>query len=170
MLAVDFDALNLLILDVDGVLADGSIVLSESGSLTKAFGVHDGYAVKLWRRLGYEVAIISGRASPVVERRAAELGIEAVRQGCEDKLAAYDQLLETRGVADAAVCYVGDDMPDLPPMRRCAFPVAVANAVPCVKQVAQYVTRLPGGGGAVAETIELILRKQRRWSVEVPSP
>ena len=161
---MDFDAINLLVLDVDGVLTDGSIVMGESGPVTKVFGTHDGYALKLWGRVGHKIAIISGRTSPAVERRAAELGIEAVRQGCEDKLATYDRLLEAAGATDAAVCYVGDDVPDLPPMRRCAFPVAVANAVPAVKQTAQYVTRLPGGTGAVAEVIELILRKQRRWS------
>ena len=163
MREMDFDAIHLLILDVDGVLTDGSIVMGESGSVTKVFSVHDGYALKLWRRVGHEIAILSGRTSPAVERRAAELGIEAVRQGCEDKLAVYDRLLEAVRATDAAVCYVGDDAPDLPPMRRCTFPVAVANAVPVVKQTAQYVTRRPGGAGAVAEVIELILRKQRRW-------
>ncbi|MCK4659299.1 MAG: HAD hydrolase family protein [Phycisphaerae bacterium] len=159
---MDWDAITLLVLDVDGVLTDGSIVLSESGSLIKAFHAHDGYAIKLWKRVGGEAAIISGRESAVVKRRAAELGIELLQQGCEDKLAAYEHLLGKLGANDAAVCCVGDDMPDLPPMRRCAFPVAVANAVPCVKQVAQYVTRLAGGAGAVAETIELILRKRSK--------
>ena len=165
---MDFDAINLLVLDVDGVLTDGSIVMSESSpardvAVTKVFQVQDGYAIKLWQRIGHRVAIISGRETPVVTRRAAELGIEAVQQGCEDKLAAYGRTLEISGIGDAGVCYVGDDVPDLQPMRRCAFPVAVANAIPCVKQLAQYVTRLPGGAGAVAEVIELILRKQRRW-------
>ena len=160
---MDLDAVNLLVLDVDGVLTDGTIVMSESGALIKAFDVHDGYTLRLWRRAGHEVAIISGRDSTVVARRAAELGIETVRQGCGDKLATYENVLEALDSTDEAVCYMGDDAPDLLPMRRCAFPVAVANAVPSVKQVAQYVTRTPGGAGAVAETIEVILRKQRRW-------
>jgi len=166
---MNLDAINLLVLDVDGVLTDGAIVMSESGSLIKAFDAQDGYALKLWQRAGHEVAIISGRETPVVAQRAAELGIKAVRQSCSDKLAVYERLLETLGSNDAAVCYVGDDLPDLPPMRRCAFPVAVANAVPGVKQVAQYVTRRCGGTGAVAETIERILRKQRRGD-EVQGP
>lgn len=165
---MEFDDINLLVLDVDGVLTNGLIVMSESGALVKSFHVHDGYAIRLWRRVGHEVAIITGRESTVVARRAAELGIEAVQQGCMDKLAAYEHLLEALGVTDASVCYIGDDAPDLPPMRRCVFPVAVANAVPSVKRIAQYVTRLPGGTGGVAETIELILRKQNRWKQDQP--
>ena len=161
---MDFAALKLLVLDVDGVLTDGAIVMSESGTLTKAFAVQDGQALKTWRRAGHQIAIVSGRASPVVDRRAAEVGIEIVRQGCHEKVPAYAAVLESLHLTDAAVAYVGDDVPDVPPMRRCAFPVAVANAVPCVKQAAQYVTRRPGGSGAVAETIELILRKQQRWT------
>ncbi|MFH0980248.1 MAG: HAD hydrolase family protein [Planctomycetota bacterium] len=164
--AMEFDALSLLVLDVDGVLTDGAVVMSDTGGLIKAFHVRDGYAVQLWQRVGHQAALLSGRESPAVERRAAELGIEVVHQGCRDKLAAYERLLAAVGRSDAAVCYVGDDVPDLPPMRRCAFPVAVANAAPCVKQVAQYVTRLPGGAGAVAEVIELVLRKQQRWGGE----
>lgn len=165
---MDLKAINLLILDVDGVLTDGSIVMSESSSsengiLTKVFQVQDGCAIKRWRRVGHQAALISGRRSPVVARRAGELGIEAVEQGCDDKAAAYGRMLKGMRATDAAVCYVGDDLPDLAPMRRCAFPVAAANAVPSVKRVAQYVTRLPGGAGAVAEVIELILRKQQRW-------
>lgn len=160
---VDFRQISLLVLDVDGVMTDGGIFLSESGFEAKAFHVQDGHAIKLWQRSGRRAAILSGRRSEVVIRRAAELGVEDVEQGSEDKGAAYGRLLERQGVADAAVCYVGDDLPDLPPMRRCAFPVAVANAAPAVKRAAQYITRRTGGGGAIAEVVELLLRKQGCW-------
>jgi 3-deoxy-D-manno-octulosonate 8-phosphate phosphatase (KDO 8-P phosphatase) len=99
----------------------------------------------------------------VVKRRAAELGVEHVEQGCSDKDAGYIKLLDRLDASDDAVCYIGDDTPDLGPMRRCAFSAAPANAVPAVKRVAQYVTRRAGGAGAVAEVIELILRKQGLW-------
>lgn len=156
-------AVNLLILDVDGVLTDGSIALTGEGEVTKTFHVQDGYAVKLWQRQGGRVAIVSGRASEPVSRRAAELGIELVLTGICDKLVGYQSVLRDAGIGDEAVVYVGDDYPDLPPMRRCALPVAVANAVPTVKRAAAYVTRRSGGEGAVAEIVELILRKQNLW-------
>lgn len=159
-----FDDIDLLILDVDGVLTAGQVVFSQDGEAGKTFDVHDGCCIKLWSRCGGRCAIISGRKSGAVDLRAAEIGIETVVQGAADKLTAYRGVLEELGADPQHVCYVGDDLPDLPPMERCALPVAVANAVPAVKQVAGYVTRRRGGDGAVAEVIELILRKQGRWS------
>jgi 3-deoxy-D-manno-octulosonate 8-phosphate phosphatase (KDO 8-P phosphatase) len=164
---MDFEAIKVLVLDVDGVLTDGAIELPEEGPLTQRFSTQDGCALKLWQRAGHTVAIISGRRSGAVARRAAELGISEIRQGCGDKLAAYEALLRGSGATDGTVCYVGDDLPDLGPMRRCGLPVAVANAVSRVKQASGYVTCRPGGSGAVAEVIELILRKQRRWGREL---
>jgi 3-deoxy-D-manno-octulosonate 8-phosphate phosphatase (KDO 8-P phosphatase) len=161
---MDLDRINLLILDVDGVLTSGRVVLDDKGGDARSFHVHDGCCVKLWHRNGLRSAIISGRRSEAVTRRARELGIEHVIQGATDKLAAYDELLGRLDAGDDQVCYVGDDLPDLAAMARCALPVAVGDAVPAVKQQARYVARNPGGAGAVAETIELILRKQRRWS------
>jgi 3-deoxy-D-manno-octulosonate 8-phosphate phosphatase (KDO 8-P phosphatase) len=152
-----------LILDVDGVLTDGGIVYSDSGCELKQFQVQDGDAIKRWRLAGHQTALLSGRTSAVVKRRAAELGIEHVEQGCTDKGAGVAALLDRLQVRDEAVCYMGDDTLDLPPMRRCGFPAAVANAGPVVKQAAQYVTRRAGGRGAVAEVVELLLRKQGRW-------
>jgi 3-deoxy-D-manno-octulosonate 8-phosphate phosphatase (KDO 8-P phosphatase) len=160
---VDFKQINLLVLDVDGVLTDGAITYSESGAAVKSFHVHDGLAIKLWQRAGRRVAILSSRESPVVKRRATELGVSEVLQGEEDKASGFAALLQRLHAVEGEVCYVGDDFPDLAPMRACGFPVAVANAAPAVKQTAAYVTHRCGGSGAVAEVVELILRKQGLW-------
>lgn len=156
--------IELIVLDVDGVLTDGRVTIGPDGELPKAFYARDGCAIKLWQRAGGVAAILSGRPSAAVERRAAELGIELVHTGVARKIAAYELILAASGKTDAATAYIGDDLPDLEPMRRCAFAVAVANAAHAVKREGQYVTRSPGGRGAVAEVIELILRKQKRWS------
>ena len=161
---MDVASIKLLILDVDGVLTDGGIVPGPEGEWSKRFCAQDGCAIKLWQRCGGKAALLSGRADRVVRQRAAELGIEWVRAGISAKLKAYESILADVGCADSAVAYVGDDLPDLSPMARCAFPVAVANAVPAVKRASDYVTRLAGGCGAVAEVVELLLRKQKRWS------
>lgn len=163
---MNLNAIRLLVLDVDGVLTDGGVTLSGGDeSSARTFHVQDGLAIKLWRERGGSAAVISGRSSEAVRRRATELGIQWVRQGVVDKIAAYDELLRSATLDDAAVAYVGDDLPDVQPMSRCAFPVAVASAVPEVKRVAAYVTRRNGGHGCVAEVVELLLRKQRRWRV-----
>ncbi len=161
---MDLASIELLILDVDGVLTDGRIVTGPEGEGSKKFHVQDGCAIKLWQRCGGVVAILSGRGGSGVTQRAAELGIELVHTGVADKLAGYEAILESAGRGDEAVGYVGDDLPDLAPMTRARFSVAVADAVPAVKRAADYVTRLGGGRGAIAEVVELLLRKQKRWS------
>jgi 3-deoxy-D-manno-octulosonate 8-phosphate phosphatase (KDO 8-P phosphatase) len=161
---MDVAAVELLILDVDGVLTDGRIVTAPGGGATKAFCAQDGFAVRLWQRAGGKLAILSGRADEVVAKRARELGIERVRTGVADKTAGYRALLDETACPDNVVGYVGDDLPDLGPMTRCGFPVAVANATPAVKRVAHYVTRRAGGCGAVAEVVELLLRQRGQWS------
>lgn len=158
---MDTVAIKLLILDVDGVLTDGRIRVAADGEATKSFHVHDGSAIKAWQSFGGKVAVLSGRAEESITRRANELGIECVHTGVTDKLLAYDAILSSTSCGDAAVAYVGDDLPDLQPMGRCAFPVAVANAVPAVKRAAAYVTRRCGGAGAVAEVIEFLIRKRK---------
>lgn len=160
---MEWSAIHVLVLDVDGVLTDGRLVLLPGGEMATAFHVHDGSAIKVWQRSGGEVAIISGRKNPAVQHRAAELGIQEVHTGMSDKLLPYGDMLARRDWHDCAIAYIGDDLPDVPPMRRCAFPVAVADASPAVKRSARFVTRRPGGCGAVAETVELLLRKQRKW-------
>lgn len=156
-------AIRLLILDVDGVLTGGRVAAGQSAGSHRRFHVHDGCAIKLWRRCDGRVAILSGKSGDDITARAKELGIEWVKTGAGDKETVYNELLTSAGCDDDAVAYVGDDLPDLKPMARCGFAVAVANAVPDVKRAADYVTRLPGGQGAVAEVVELLLRKQKRW-------
>jgi 3-deoxy-D-manno-octulosonate 8-phosphate phosphatase (KDO 8-P phosphatase) len=155
--------IELLLLDVDGVLTDGSIIYGDSGVEVKAFHVRDGSGIKIWQHVGKRVAILSGRSSRVVDLRAAELDVAPVVQGARDKLPAYRQILAETGVRPDQVCFVGDDLPDLPVLHHCGLAVAVADACPEVRQDAHYVTRAAGGRGAVRETIELILRCQGAW-------
>ncbi len=161
---MDLTHIELLILDVDGVMTDGRIMTGADGESTKRFYVQDGCAIKLWQRSGGVVAILSGRGCDAVDHRAGELGIQHVHMGVLNKLEKYEAILESTGKGDGATAYIGDDLPDLGPMERCALPVAVANAVGTVKRASRYVTRRAGGCGAVAEVVELILRKQGRWS------
>jgi len=156
-------AIQMLVLDVDGVLTDGGIVYADNGVELKQFHVRDGSGLKIWQYVGKRAAVITGRTSRVVDVRAAELGIAPVVQGSPEKLPAYRQILAERGLRPEEVCCVGDDVPDLPLLRNCGLAVAVADASPDVQADAHYVTRAPGGRGAVRETIELILRCQDRW-------
>jgi 3-deoxy-D-manno-octulosonate 8-phosphate phosphatase (KDO 8-P phosphatase) len=163
MAAIDLAKIDLLVLDVDGVLTDGRIILSPSGEETKAFHVRDGSGMKYWKRLGKKLAIISGRGSPAILLRAKELDVDAVRVNAKTKLPLYEEVLAELKATPDQVAVIGDDLPDLPLLFRCAFPVAVADAVPEVRQAAAYVTKLPGGAGCVREVIELILQQAGLW-------
>jgi 3-deoxy-D-manno-octulosonate 8-phosphate phosphatase (KDO 8-P phosphatase) len=156
--------IELLLLDVDGVLTDGSITYTDAGEELKRFHVRDGSGLKLWRAAGHRAAIVSGRASPAVTRRAAELGVAPVLQGREDKLAAFNEVLAHFGLPADRVCAIGDDLPDLPVLARCGVAVAVADAAEEVRAAAHFVTVTPGGRGAVRDAIEWLLRQQGRWS------
>ncbi len=151
---------RLLMLDVDGVLTDGRLYFTAAGEEMKVFHSRDGHGLKLLRAGGVELAIITGRSSRALERRAAELGIARVYQGIEDKAAVMDELLAELGMAAAAAAYMGDDVVDLPVMRRCGFALTVPEAPEIVKRHAHYVAASPGGGGAVREACELILAAQ----------
>jgi 3-deoxy-D-manno-octulosonate 8-phosphate phosphatase (KDO 8-P phosphatase) len=155
--------IELLLLDVDGVLTDGRIVYTDNGVEIKAFHVRDGSGLKMWQGEGKRAGIITGRRSDVVEVRAAELGLDPVVQGVADKLAAFKTILAQTGLRREQTAYIGDDLPDLPVLCRCGLAVAVADACPEVTAHAHYVTRAAGGCGAVREAIELILRAQGRW-------
>ena len=163
MADIDYAGIELLVLDVDGVLTDGRITLTADGQEIKSFHVRDGSGMKYWKHAGGRLAIISGRSSPVVLRRAEELGVDAVRIGAKDKLPALEDVLSELNISADRAAVIGDDLTDVPMMRRCALPVAVADAVAEVKHVARYVTESPGGGGCVREVVELILKRAGKW-------
>ena len=154
---------RLLVLDVDGVLTDGGLYYGPDGEELKRFDVQDGLAIVEAQRAGLAVAIISGRRSVAVDRRAAELGIAEVHQGISDKAAALEALRERLGFAPTDLAVMGDDLPDLPLMRRAGLSLAPVNAVTEVRRVAQWVSRRPGGCGAVRDAIEWLLRARRAW-------
>jgi 3-deoxy-D-manno-octulosonate 8-phosphate phosphatase (KDO 8-P phosphatase) len=159
-----FEGIRAVILDVDGVLTDGRIFLRDDGSETKCFHAWDGAGIKYLLRSGIQVAFLSGRESEAVRHRARELGVAHVRQGAKDKLPAYESLLADLGLSDAEVCYVGDDLPDIPVMRRVGLSVAVADAREEVRALAHYVTHASGGQGAVREVAERLLKAAGKWA------
>ena len=156
-------AIRMILSDVDGVLTDGGIVLNNQGIESKRFHVRDGMGVRLWQKAGYRFGIITHRSSQIVKTRMAELGIEIVRQGIEDKLVAMRKILEHSRLGPAQVCYIGDDLPDLAAVRAAGLGVAVADACEELRQEADYVASLDGGAGAVREVVEMILKAQSRW-------
>ncbi len=149
---------RLLVLDVDGVLTDGRLQITADGEETKVFHVRDGSGIVAVQRAGIQVAIISGRASAAVTRRAAELGIQHVRQGIGDKGAALDQLLHELQLAPALLACVGDDTPDLPMLERASLAIVVADAHASVRTAAHWITTAAGGHGAVREVCDLLLQ------------
>lgn len=155
--------IRLLILDVDGVMTDGSIILDNKGNEMKRFNVRDGHGIKMLRRAGIEVALITGRHSKVVEKRAQELGITEVYQRCHIKSVAYEHLLEKFGIADAETAYMGDDIVDIPLLGRVGLPVAVSDAHEDAKANALIVTKNPGGRGAVRELTDFLLKARGMW-------
>lgn len=156
-------AIKLICLDVDGVLTDGRIVFDSNGAESKFFHVQDGSGIRYAQRAGLMVAFITGRESPVVARRAEELGVELVYQKVKLKLPVFEELLSTLGLKPEEVLCMGDDLPDLPVMRRVGLAIAPANAVLEIKEVAHLVTARSGGHGAVREAIDWLLRSTGKW-------
>jgi 3-deoxy-D-manno-octulosonate 8-phosphate phosphatase (KDO 8-P phosphatase) len=154
---------RLLVLDVDGVLTDGGLLVSAGGEEIKRFHVHDGFALVAARAADLRIAILSSRASAAVTRRMAELGVNEVHQGVADKAAALDALRERLGLAVGEVAMMGDDLPDLSAMARAGLALAPANAVAEVKRAAHWVARRRGGDGAVREAVEMLLKARRAW-------
>ena len=152
--------LKLLVLDVDGVLTDGRLYFGNSGEELKAFNIHDGLGIKLLQDNGVSVAIITGRQSELVKRRAENLGIRHVIQGREDKLIALDELRDRLKLDYARIAYMGDDLPDLPAIRQAALGMTVANANAFVAKHADWQSSACGGEGAVREACEMILHAQ----------
>jgi 3-deoxy-D-manno-octulosonate 8-phosphate phosphatase (KDO 8-P phosphatase) len=163
MKTVNFADIQMLILDVDGVLTDGTLFIHSDGSESKCFNTLDGHGIKMWQRAGLRVALLSGRASGSTKRRAEQLNIEYVFEDCLNKLPVLQEFLEQLGLSPEAVAFIGDDQTDLPVIRYVGFGAAVANAVDEVKKYADYVTERPGGAGAVREMIEYILKKTGQW-------
>lgn len=152
--------IKLLILDVDGVLTDAKLFFDDQGREYKAFHARDGHGIKLLRQTGVEVAVISGRRSESVALRMRSLGIEHVYQGQENKLAAFEELLRRLAVTPEATAHVGDDLLDLPLMKRAGLAIAVRDAHFAIKDYADWVTTLPGGEGAAREVCDFIMRAQ----------
>lgn len=159
--------LRLILLDVDGVLTDGSVALAGDGTELKQFSIRDGAAILWAQQSGLEVGLLSGRASEATARRARELNISLVVQGVPDKRAAYLQLVTSQALKDDHVAYMGDDLIDLPVLRRVGLSAAPADACDDVRQRVHHVTNAVAGHGAVREFLELILRGRGRWEALV---
>lgn len=154
---------ELLLSDVDGVLTDGGVIFDNQGIEHKRFHIHDGLGIRLWQKAGFKFGLLTARSSQIVKMRAAELKIEIVRQGFEDKLPVARELIASLRLKPEQVAYIGDDLTDLSLLRYVGLGVAVADAVKEVRAAAHYVTRLGGGRGAVRELIELLLNAKNRW-------
>lgn len=155
-------AIRLLVLDVDGVLTDGRLYFGPRGEAVKVFHVRDGHGIVQLQRAGLQVAVISGRRSRMVSARCRELGVRHLHQGVSDKLRVLERLLAQLKLSAAACACVGDDLPDLPLMQHVGFAFAVADAHPQVRRVADVVTRLPGGHGAVREVCDHLIGTRAR--------
>ena len=156
-------AIRVLMLDVDGVLTDGRIIMDDRGCETKHFDVKDGHGLKMLMRCGIAVVLITGRQSDVVSYRARDLGISEVYQSIWNKVEVFEDLLIRMNLAAEQVAYIGDDVVDIPLLKRVGFAVAVQDAVAEAKNVAHYVTRKKGGRGAVREVCEIIMKAQDHW-------
>jgi len=160
--------IKVLLMDVDGTMTNGAVTLlsQNDGSALeiKTFDAHDGQGLTLAHAAGLRTGCITGRESPALLRRAREMKMEFIYMKQPVKMPAYEEILQKTGVSDSAVAFIGDDLPDLPLMRRAGLAVAVGDAVPEVKQVAHYVTRAPAGHGAIREAVELVLKAKGIWT------
>ncbi|MBP7935045.1 MAG: HAD hydrolase family protein [Phycisphaerae bacterium] len=155
--------IRLLILDVDGVLTDGTILFGDAGGQYRRFHIRDGLGIAMWRAVGRTVAILTSKRSEAVLARAKMLGIDLVEQGAEDKLPALERILGVTGVPASDTAYMGDDLLDLAVMRGVEYPITVADGAEAVKAVARHVTQRSGGQGAVREAIEHLLCREGLW-------
>lgn len=157
--------IKLIVLDVDGVMTDGRIILDNYGNELKAFHVRDGHGIKLAMRAGIFVAIITGRQSMIVERRALELGIKDVYQGVKDKCLAYDELLSKYNLKDEEVAFMGDDLVDIQLMKRVGIAAVPADSDELTKEKTEFMSTKKGGRGAVRDFIEFILKNSNKWDL-----
>jgi len=159
--------IRMLILDVDGVMTDGSIIMDQHGDELKAFNVRDGHGIKLLQRAGIQVGIITGRNSAVVAARARDLGIEHVIQGSLNKVEGLSELVARSGIAAGHCAMMGDDVLDLPPMYQCALSLAPSDAHVSVLAYADWVADFPGGGGAIRQAAEGLILAAGAWTAVI---
>lgn len=157
------DSIRLLVLDVDGVLTDGTLLFDEQGRSYRRFHIRDGLAITMWQALGRKSAILTSKRSGEIEARSAMLGIDLLEQGAEDKLPGLERILAAAGVPADQAAYIGDDLLDLVVMHRVGYPIAVADAAPEVRAAARYVTAQPGGRAAVRDAVEHLLKREGAW-------
>lgn len=155
--------IKLVLFDVDGVMTDGSVNYLDSGEEIKTFNVRDGHGVKLLMRAGIDVGLLTAREAKATVHRAANLGITKVFQGMKEKLPAFERIIADSNLAANEVAYMGDDIIDIPVLKRAGFSAAVSDAVSEVLSIVDYVTAKPGGKGAVRELTEVILKAQGKW-------
>jgi 3-deoxy-D-manno-octulosonate 8-phosphate phosphatase (KDO 8-P phosphatase) len=160
----DMSRIRLLLFDVDGVLTDGTILMHADGSESKMFHIRDGAAMVWAQRAGMQIGLLSARTSEATVRRAQQLGISMVFQGRSDKLAGYEEIRQQSGLGDQQIAYMGDDLQDLPVLRRVGFSAAPADAPTMVREQVRWVSRSGGGHGAVRELIEHVLQAQGTWT------
>lgn len=153
-------SIKLLLMDCDGVLTDGRISYTENGDEIKNFHVRDGQGIAMWHKAGFRTGIISGRSSALLERRALELGIEFLHQKSPDKVIDFETILSYTKLTEKEVAFVGDDVPDIPLMKRVGFAVAVNDAVAEARIAAHYITKAKGGDGAIREVTDLLLNSK----------
>ena len=158
------DQVNTLVVDVDGVLTDGTIGYDGHGVERKFFHIHDGFAIRAWIREGGRVVVVTGRHSPALRVRMEELGVDEVHENVADKNAKLHEIISNHDLSVEQVAFMGDDLPDLPAFEACGFALAPANAAAEVRERAHFVTSSPGGGGAVREAIEHLMRSSGRWN------
>jgi 3-deoxy-D-manno-octulosonate 8-phosphate phosphatase (KDO 8-P phosphatase) len=156
-------AVRWLVLDVDGVLTDGSVIMDDDGRESKHFNVKDGHALKMMIRFGFNVMFLTGRRSRVVEHRAKDLGVTEIHQKVLNKLEYFTEFMGQKGISFAEVAYVGDDIVDIPLMKRVAFSATVADAAEEVPPMVDYVSPYKGGAGAVRDICKIILQAQGKW-------
>lgn len=159
--SIDFSEINFVLMDLDGVLTDGTIIYSTTGEHIKVFSVYDGYGIERGHSLGLKFGVISGRSSEINIQRIKKLKIEELYQDCHDKVAAYEEIKTKYKLKPKNFCYIGDEIFDIPLLKKAAFSCAPANAVDEVKKEVDYITQREGGKGAVRELIDLILKKKK---------
>lgn len=159
----DFTRIKAIVMDVDGVLTDGSILALENGDQVRVMNIKDGYAIQLAVKSGYILAVISGGRSKGVAARMSGLGVEHIYMGAGEKMPVFKKFLSDTGIKPEETLYLGDDMPDLPVMEIAGISIAPADAAEDVLKMAQYITRKKGGKGCVREVIEMVMKQQGRW-------